>query len=127
MKVFLAIAAILAWFFGAMLLFIPASVYIPTGITVTPTLATLAPTLGATLLGLGIINWLARRADKTGLIVVLGANLFVQILSLAVVLRTLQLGAGSMAVPGVAIHVTLGSLFAFFLLKARKLESTSTL
>ena len=119
MKLFLAVAAILAWLFGAMLLIVPAKLYAPTGITMTPMLATLAQAHGATLIGLGVVNWLARNAEKRGLIAVLGGNLVVQLLSLGVVLRTMQLGAGAAAVPGIVIHVVLGSLFGFFLLKAR--------
>ncbi len=120
MKIFLAIAAILAWLFGAALLVVPDKFYAPTGIAMTPMLATLAQAHGATLIGLGFIDWLAREADKRGLIAVLAGNLVVQLLSLGVVLRTLALGAGSAVAPGVVIHVVLGALFAFFLLKARK-------
>ncbi len=121
MKIFLTIAAILAWLFGAMLLLMPAQFYAPTGISMTPMIATLAQAHGATLIGLGVIDWLARHADKRGLIAVLGGNLVVQILSLVVVVRTMQLGAGAAVAPGVVIHVVLGSLFGFFLFRARKL------
>lgn len=120
-KIFLSIAAILAWVFGGMLMFMPDKFYAPTGITMTPLLATLAQAHAATLIGLGVVDWLARNAEKRGLIAVLAGNLVVQILSLTVVIRTMQLGAGSAVAPGVVIHVILGSLFAFFLLKARKL------
>ena len=121
MKIFLSIAAVLAWMFGAMLLTMPAKFYEPTGMTLTPMLATLAQAHGATLIGLGVIDWLARNAEKKGLMAVLVGNLVVQILSLAVVIRTMQLGAGSAVAPGVVIHVVLGGLFAFFIMKARKL------
>ena len=40
MRAFLAVAAILAWLFAAMLLFAPAAFYEPVGITLTPLLAT---------------------------------------------------------------------------------------
>jgi asparagine N-glycosylation enzyme membrane subunit Stt3 len=120
MKIFLAIAALLAWLFGAMLLLMPEKFYAPTGIEMTPMLATVAQAHGATLVGLGVITWFARNAEKRGLMAVLGGSLVVQILSLGVVLRTMQLGAGMAVAPGVVIHVTLGSLFAFFLLRLRK-------
>jgi hypothetical protein len=120
MKLFLTIAAILAWLFGGMLLLVPAQFYEPTGIKMTPMISTLAQAHGATLIGLGVIDWLARHADKRGLISVLGGNLVVQVLSLLVVLHTMQLGAGMAVVPGVVIHIALGTLFGFFLLKARK-------
>lgn len=115
MKIFLSIAAILAWLFGAMLLLVPAGFYAPTGIQMTPLIATIAQAHGATLVGLGCVNWLARNADRRGLTAVLGGNLVVQLLSLGVVLRTMQLGAGMAVAPGVVIHVVLGSLFGYFL------------
>lgn len=121
MKTFLSIAAILAWLFGLMLLFMPGQFYAPTGIQMTPKLATIAQAHGATLFGLGVIDWLARNAERKGLIAVLTGNLVVQALSLSVVLRTMILGAGSAVAPGIVIHVVLGSLFAFFLIKARKM------
>ena len=118
-KGFLSIAAVLAWLFGAMLLWSPGKFYAPAGIVMTPLLATVAQAHGATLVGVGVIDWMAREAEGRGLIAVLGGNLVIQILSLGVVLRTMGLGAGSAVAPGVAIHVVLGSLFAFFLLRAR--------
>jgi hypothetical protein len=120
MKIFLAIAAVLAWVFGAMLIIMPAKFYSPTGIDMTPMLATVAQAHGATLIGLGIIDWLARGADKKGILAVLGGNLVVQVLSLAVVIRTMALGAGTAVAPGVVIHVVPGACFAVFLVKTCK-------
>ena len=122
MKVFISIAAILACLFGAMLLILPAEMYASTGIAMTPMIATLAQAHGATLVGLGVVNWLARNADRQGLIAVLTGNLVVQVLSLGVVIRTMQLGAGLAVAPGVVIHVLLGSLFAIFLIRVRKTQ-----
>jgi hypothetical protein len=119
-KVFISIAAVLAWIFGAALLLAPEKFYAPAGILFTPMLATVAQAHGATLFGLGVVNWLGRNADKKGLIAILAGNLVVQILSLFVVLRTMKLGAGSAVAPGVVIHVVLGGLFVFFLIKARR-------
>jgi hypothetical protein len=120
MKLFLSIAAVLAWIFGAALLLAPAAFYQPTGIVLTPLLATIAQAHGATLVGLGVMNWLTRDADPAGARAVLAGNLVVQILSLGVVLRTMSLGAGAAAAPGIAIHVTLGAFFGTFLARARR-------
>ena len=120
MKLFLSIAAILAWLFGAMLLLMPDKFYAPTGIAMTPLIATLAQAHGATLIGLGVVDWLGRKADKTGLHAILTGNLIVQLLSLVVVLRTMALGAGAAVSPGVVIHIVLGGLFALFLWKSRQ-------
>lgn len=123
MKIFLSIAAILAWLVGAMLLFMPGPFYAPTGIVMTPMLATVAQAHAATLIGLGVVDWLARNAERHGQIAVLTGNLVVQVLSLGVVVRTMILGAGSAVAPGVVIHVVLGSGFAFFLLRARRTKA----
>ncbi len=123
MKIFLAIAAVLAWIFALAMLLAPVKFYAPTGISLTPMLATLAQAHGATLFGLGVINWWARKAQGSGLVGVLLGNLVVQILSLLVVLRTMTLGAGTAVAPGIVIHVVLGGCFLFFLLKARTAQA----
>lgn len=120
MKIFLSIAAVLAWLFGAGMLLAPAAFYEPVGIAFTPMLGTVAQAHGATLVGLGVVDWLARDAEKKGLFAVLAGNLVVQVLSLVVVLRTAALGAGAAVAPGVVIHVVLGALFAYFLVKLRR-------
>jgi len=104
------------------MLLVPAEFYAPTGIVMTPMIATVAQAHGATLMGLGVVNWLARDADRQGLTAVLTGNLVVQVLSLLVVLRTMQLGAGLAVAPGIVIHVVLGSLFAFFLIRLRRTQ-----
>jgi hypothetical protein len=119
MKLFLAISAVLAWIFGLAQLLAPAKFYAPMGVELSPLLATIAQMLGANLIGLGVINWFARQAQGRGLFAVLLGNLFVQILSLAVVFRVMSLGPGKTAAPGVVIHVALGGFFLFFLVKAR--------
>jgi hypothetical protein len=52
MRRFLSVATVLAWLFGAALLFAPAAFYVPTGMLLTPMLATLAQAHRATLIGL---------------------------------------------------------------------------
>jgi hypothetical protein len=100
-----------------MLLAIPEKFYEPAGIVMTPMIATVAQAHGATLVGLGAINWMARSADRRGLLAVLTGNLVVQLLSLFVVFRTMYLGAGMAVAPGVAIHIILGGFFGWFLWK----------
>jgi hypothetical protein len=124
MKIFLAISAILAWIFGLGQLLAPSKFYAPMGNELTPMLATMAQSYGATMIGLGVIDWWAREAQGRGLVAVLLGNLFVQVLNLGVVFRMLSLGAGKTAGPGVVIHVVLGGFFLYFLLRARKQELT---
>lgn len=116
MKIFLSLAAILAWLFSIALLLAPAAFYSPTGIVVTPLVATIAQAQGATLFGLGVINWFARNADGQGLKAVLVGNLTVQALSLLVALNTFFL-VGKGIIPALVIHTILGILFLFFLIK----------
>jgi len=123
MKIFLSIAAVLAWLFGAALILAPAGFYAPTGIAMTPLLATIAQAHGATLFGLGVIDWMSRSATGASARAVLAGNLVVQVLSLGVVLRTMSLGAGAAVAPGVVIHVVLGGLFAFFLARSRRAQA----
>ena len=120
MKIFLSIAAVLSWLFGAMLLLAPGPFYAPTGLAMTPIVATVAQAHGATLVGLGVINWMARGANRQGLVAVLAGNLVVQILSLGVAIRTVMLGGGASATPSILIHVVLGVFFLFFLLQAKR-------
>jgi hypothetical protein len=105
MKLFLAVAAVLAWLFGAALLIVPSQFYEPTGIEMTPMMATVAQAHGATRVGLGVVDWLARGAERGGLVAVLAGNLVVQVLSLGVAIRTMTLGAGSAVAPALVIHV----------------------
>jgi hypothetical protein len=119
MRVFLLIAGILACLFGAALLLVPAAFYQPTGIEMTPRIATLPQAHGATLFGLGIFNILVRKADTAGLKAAFAGNFVAQILSILVVIRTMILGPGMAVLPGVFIHMLLGSLCAWFYLKLR--------
>jgi hypothetical protein len=122
-KIFLSIAGVLACLFGAALLLAPGGFYKPAGIELTPLLATIAQAHGATLIGLGVINWLARNSSPAAARGVLAGNLVVQVLSLGVVIKTMTLGAGAAVAPGIVIHVTLGALFALFLARSRAAAS----
>jgi hypothetical protein len=122
-KIFLSISAILSWLFGAALLLAPGPFYAPTGLAMTPPVASVAQAHGATLVGLGVINWMARAANRSGLAAVLTGNFVVQILSLAVAIRTVMLGGGASATPSIVIHVVLGGFFLYFLLRVKKVPA----
>jgi hypothetical protein len=115
MRLFLGVAAALAFLFSAGLLLSPEAFYAPMGLALTPLQATLAQAHGATLAGMGVLLWLGRDAEPKGMRAILWGNLVVQLLSLLVLLKTSQLGAGAKIAPGVVIHVTLGSFYAYFL------------
>ena len=120
MKKFLIISAVLAWLFGVFLLFFPDKFYAPTGIAMTSLVSTIAQAHAATLIGLGFVNWFSRNLKGENVQGILLGNLVVQILSLIVVVRTMLLGPGLALLPGVVIHVVLGSCFGYFAVKNSK-------
>ena len=120
MKIFLGVAAVLAWLIGVMLLLAPTQFYAPVGIALSPMLATIAQAHGATLVGLGTVNWIARHAEGRGLVAVLAGNLVTQVLSFVVAARTAALGAGASATPAFVIHTILGVGFLLLLLRVRR-------
>src|SRR5262245_21409449 len=114
MRILFSVAAILAWIVGGLLLLMPARFYAPIGLEMTPMLSTVAQAHGATLIGLGLINWLARGVtDRPGLIAILSGNLLVQFLSLVVAIRSMDLGGRF--TPSILLHVLLGGAFGYYL------------
>lgn len=118
MKIFLVISAVLAWIFGAALLLATQKFVEPMQIQLTPAVAVLAQAQGAILLGLGVINWMARSFTGESVRPVLAGNLVVQVLSLAVISRALAVGAvPRQNVPPLVVHLLLGAGFAYFLVR----------
>ena len=122
----LTISAVLAWLFAVMLLFNTRAFEAPIGIDVNDKVATIAQAQGAILLGLGVINWMARRiTDDRALDAVLAGNLVVQLASLAVVARALVLGIFPRQGAGaVVIHVLLGAGFAWALMRKPQVQAS---
>lgn len=118
----LIISAILAWLFAIMLLFNAKAFEAPVGIALDAKTATIAQAQGAILLGLGLINWMARKVvDTDALVAVLAGNLVVQIASLIVAGRALLTGIFPAAgAPAIFIHVILGAAFAYYLARIRR-------
>src|SRR5262245_43182842 len=94
----------------------------PVGIDVNEKVATIAQSQGAILIGVGVINWLARSVTDDGaLVAILTGNLVIQLLSLAVAGRALILHIFPMqGAPAVVIHIVLGVAFAWALLRVRR-------
>ena len=120
-RLLLAAAAILAWLFGVMLLFNSRAFEAPMGIVLDDKTATIAQAQGAILLGLGLINWLARGVtEDAALRAVLWGNLLVQVASLAVAARAMLVGIFPKgAIGAIVIHVVLGGAFAWALMRLR--------
>ena len=118
MKITIAILAIFAWLIGIVLLLAPAEFYGPAGMELDLLLATLPQATGAVWIGLGVMSWFARNADRQGLLAAFAGNLAVHVLSVAVVLRTMLIGQGAMAItPAVAVHLIFVVLCAVFLVR----------
>jgi hypothetical protein len=116
MRWLLIVSAVLAWLFGAALLLVPGAFYAPLGLSPGTALqATVPQAHGATLFGLGVVNWMGRNLDRRGQDAIAVGNLVVQVLSLLVAVLTITAGAGGAGAPAVVIHVVLGGLFAVFL------------
>ena len=122
----LMVAAVLAWLFGLMLLFNARAFEAPVGIDVTDKVATIAQAQGAILVGLGVINWLARDITDAGaLTAVLSGNLVVQLLLLGVAARAVLLHIFPIqGAPAIAIHVALGVAFAIALARVRRVAAS---
>lgn len=115
-KLALTIGAAAAALFGCLLLLTPANMLKGFGIEAHVDGLIVSRDVGAMLLGLAVLNWLARNADGHGLRAVLVANFFIQVLEL--VINAVEIGVGDLpagAAPGLAIHVILGVLFALAL------------
>jgi hypothetical protein len=118
MKAFLGVAAVLAWLIGTMLVLAPGPFFAPLGLDMNDKVATIAQAQGATLIGLGVINWMSRKAEGRGLLAVLAGNTIVQALNLLVAFRVASLAPK--AAGAILIHALLGGFFAYFLWKTQR-------
>jgi hypothetical protein len=121
-KLALTIGAIAAVLFGLMLLLLPRQMLGGFGLGTPTEGVVLSRDVGSVLLGLGVINWMARDATGAALRGLLVGNLFVQLLQLVVnaweIYGSHDLPAA--AAPGLGIHVVLGLVFALGLARPDK-------
>jgi hypothetical protein len=97
---------------GLALLVFPAAVLASFGLGVPEEAMVLSRDVGATLIGLGVINWAARNAAGEPLRALLVGNVVVQALELVVKGAELMTGAlPSEAAGGLLIHLALGAVF----------------
>jgi hypothetical protein len=109
----LAVSALLAVATGAIMALLPHTFVRPMGLSLDERTATLAQAMGVLLVGIGVINWLARAAVGPGLRAVLVGNLVVHVASLAVNARALAVGVR--AAGDVVVHVLFAAAFAWML------------
>jgi len=108
------IGGIAAVVFGLALFVSPESMLAGFGLATPVAAKVLSRDVGATLIGLGVINWMARNASGEALRALLVGNVVVQALEL--VINTYEIVAGDLpgqAAPGLLIHLVLGAVFIF--------------
>jgi hypothetical protein len=98
--------------FGLVLLVFPTSMLAGFGLAVPNEAKVLSRDLGATLIGLGVINWMARNATGDALRALLVGNVVVQALELLI--NGYEIAVGDLptqAAGGLLIHLALGAVF----------------
>jgi len=108
----LMIGGVAAIVFGLGLLVFPTSMLAGFGLAVPTEAKVLSRDVGATLIGLGVINWMARNATGDALRALLVGNVVVQALELVV--NTYEIAVGDVppqAAGGLLIHLVLGAVF----------------
>jgi hypothetical protein len=106
------IGGVAAVVFGLALLVFPTSMLAGFGLAVGNEAKVLSRDVGATLIGLGVINWMARDATGQALRALLVGNVVVQALELLV--NGYEIAAGELptqAAGGLVIHLVLGAVF----------------
>ena len=115
----LAIGAVAAAIFGLLLVFIPGPLLQGFGLGTPNEGIVLSRDVGVTLLGLALLNWMAKDATGTPLRGILIGNLAIQVLEIA--MNAYEIAAGmlpSKAAGGFVIHAVLGVIFILALWKA---------
>jgi hypothetical protein len=108
----LMIGGVAAIVFGLALLVFPTTMLANFGLGVSDEAKVLSRDVGATLIGLGVINWMARSATGQPLRALLVGNVVVQALELVV--NGFEIVSGALkpeAAGGLLIHLVLGVVF----------------
>jgi hypothetical protein len=106
------IGGVAAVVFGLALFVSPESMLAGFGLATPAAAKVLSRDVGATLIGLGVINWMARNATGETLRALLVGNVVVQALELVV--NTYEIAIGDIptqAAGGLLIHLVLGAVF----------------
>src|SRR5437867_8534002 len=117
-RVVLIIGAVAALLFGLALVLLPAQMLAGFGLGAPAAAQVLSRDVGVTLIGLAVLNWLGRNATGEALRAILVANIFVQAAELVV--NGIELAVGdlpSTAAGGLIIHIVLGALFLWALVR----------
>jgi hypothetical protein len=116
----LILGALGAFAVGLALTVFPATMLGGFGLKTPDEAIVLARDEGVTLIGLGLINWMAQSATGTPLRALLAGNLAVQ--ALEILVNGFELVAGMLpiqAAPGLLIHLVLGAIFVLAMTRVR--------
>src|ERR1700737_2721282 len=106
------IGGVAAGVFGLALFVSPGSLLAGFGVATSASARVLARDVGATLIGLGVINWMARNATGDVLRALLVGNVVVQALELLINAYEIVVGdLPTQAAGGLLIHLVLGTFF----------------
>jgi hypothetical protein len=108
----LVVGALQSLAFGLPLLLVPAVVLSLSGLAQQDSMIAIARGAGATVAGLGVINWMLREATGDTLRALLGGNLVVQVLSLLV--NSGEVVAGRLPIQAASaspLHLVLSVMF----------------
>ena len=106
------IGGIAAIVFGLGLLVFPTTMLANFGLGISDGAKVLSRDVGATLIGLGVINWMARNATGDALRALLVGNVVIQALELVVNAYEIAVGdLTTQAAGGLLIHLVLGGVF----------------
>ena|SRR5207302_3699652 len=105
------IGGIAAVLFGLALFVSPESMLAGFGVATPVAAKVLARDVGATLIGLGVINWMARNASGEVLRALLVGNVVVQALEILINGYEVVVGDPTQAAGGLVIHLVLGAVF----------------
>jgi hypothetical protein len=108
----LIIGAVAAFVFGLALTVAPATMLGGFGIATPSEAIVVSRDVGVTLIGLGLINWMARNATGTALRAVLAGNLAIQALEIVVNgYEIISAALPAQAAGGIVLHLVLGAVF----------------
>ncbi len=114
------IGGVAAFIFGLALTVVPAMMLAGFGLAVPDAAVVLSRDVGVTLIGLGVINWMARNATGEALRAILVGNVVVQALELVVNAGEIAVGVLPVqAAGGLVIHLVLGAIFVLAMTRAR--------
>jgi len=115
-RVALVVGAAQSFAFGLPLLLVPGVLLALSGIATTETTAAIARGAGATVVGVGVIDWTMRRLTGDALVALLRGNLAIQVLSLGANASEILAGhLPPLAASATLLHATLSVMFGLAL------------